>query len=281
MHVARNFSISIFALTLMLVSSAQAQQAAQKPLPDIHQLMKEVHEHQKKLDKVRESYTYTSSQITEDIDSKGHVTKTETREVEIFFVNGHEIFRRVKKDGKPLTDSEQQKETERVTKVVEKAQKPETEKQEEQQITVSHILELMNVRNPRREIYRGRPTIVFDFVGRKDAKTHGMVEDASKKVQGTMWVDEADREVAHMDVSFTDNFHVAGGMVANIEKGSNIHFDQAPVNGEIWFPTGTEGTIGMRLFLVKGIRQHITERNYGFQRYHAVAEQGKEASVVV
>jgi hypothetical protein len=70
-------------------------------------------------------------------------------------------------------------------------------------------------------------------------------------------------------------------MVANIEKGSNIHFDQAPVNGEIWFPTGTEGTIGMRLFLVKGIRQHITERNYGFQRYHAVAEQGKEASVVV
>jgi len=29
---------------------------------------------------------------------------------------------------------------------------------------------------------------------RKDAKTHGLAEDASKKLQGTLWVDEADRQ---------------------------------------------------------------------------------------
>jgi hypothetical protein len=83
-----------------------------------------------------------------------------------------------------------------------------------------------------------------------------------------------------MDVTLNDNFHVAGGLVANIEKGSSIHFDQAPVNGEIWFPTGGESNLAVRLFLVKGIRQHETIRNYGFQRYHAVAEQGKEGTVV-
>lgn len=282
MYVPRIVLIATFALPLMLLSLAKAQQAAQKPLPDIHQLMKEVQENQKKLEKVRENYTYTSSQITEDIDTKGHVTKTEAREVDIFFVNGHEIFRRVKKDGKPLEGSELEKETERVTKAVEKAQQPQTEKkQEEDRVTLSHILELMDVRNARRELYRGRPTIIFDFVGRKDAKTHGLVEDAFKKLQGTIWVDEADREVAHLDVTFNDNFHVAGGLVANLEKGSNIHFDQAPVNGEIWFPTGGESTLAVRLFLVKGIRQHETIRNYGFQRYHAVAEQGKDASVTV
>jgi SepF-like predicted cell division protein (DUF552 family) len=277
----RFFPLAVLLFSPLSILPASAQQAAAKPLPDIHQLMKEVHEHQKQLDKVRENYTYTSFQTTEDIDAKNRVTKTETREVEIFFVNGHELFRRVKKDGKPLDESGQQKETERVTKAVEKAQKPETEKkQEEQEITVSHILELMDVRNPRRELYRGRPTIVFDFVGRKDAKTHGIAEDASKKIQGTMWVDEADREMAHMDVTLNDNFHVAGGLVANIEKGSSIHFDQAPVNGEIWFPTGGESNLAVRLFLVKGIRQHETIRNYGFQRYHAVAEQGKEGTVV-
>ena len=67
------------------------------------------------------------------------------------------------------------------------------------------------MRNPRRETFRGRPTIVFDFQGRKDAKTHGIAEDASKKLQGTLWIDEADKEVAHMEVRFDDNFHVAGG----------------------------------------------------------------------
>jgi hypothetical protein len=284
MHAPRIFPIALFTMTSMLASSAQTQQAPAKPLPDVHELMKEVDQHQKQLDKVRENYTFISSQTTEDIDAKGHVTKTEMREVEIFFVNGHEIGRLVKKDGKPLDENEQKKESERVTKAVEKAQQPEKEKEKEKEekneITLRDVLDVMEVRNPRRELYRGRPTIVFDFVGRKNVKTHGMAEDVSKKLQGTLWVDEADREVAHLDVSFNDNFHVAGGLVANIEKGSNFHFDQAPVNGEIWFPTGGEGTVALRLFLVKGIRQHFVGRYYGFQRFHVVAEQGKEGTVV-
>ena len=57
------------------------------------------------------------------------------------------------------------------------------------------------------------------------------MEDASKKLQGTIWIDEADRQVAHMEVSFNDNFRVAGGIFATIQKGSNFHFDQAPVGG--------------------------------------------------
>jgi hypothetical protein len=281
MHFLRILTLAGLLVSLLPALSSQTQQAANAPLPDIHQLMKEVHEHQKQLDKVREKYTYTLSQTTEDIDAQGHVTKTETREVEIFFVNGHGIGRLVKKDGKPLADEEQKKETERVTKAIEKAQQPETKKEEKNEITLRDVLEVMDVRNPRRELYRGRPSIVFDFVGRKDAKTHGMAEDVSKKLQGTLWVDEADREVAHLDVTFNDNFHVAGGLVANIEKGSNIHFDQAPVNGEIWFPTGGEGTVTMRLFLVKGIRQHFTDRDYDYKRFHVEAEQGKGAKAVV
>jgi hypothetical protein len=258
--------------------AALAQQPA-APLPDIHQLMKEVHEHQKQLDKVRENYTYTSLQTDQEIDSKGQVTKTESKEFEVFFVHSRQIERLVKKDGKPLNEHDQQKETERVTKAVEKAEKPDPEKPNGEQISVSRLLELMDVRNPRRESYRGRPTIVFDFVGRKDAKTHGLAEDASKKLQGTMWVDEADRTVAHLDVSFNDNFHVAGGIVANIEKGSNLHFDQAPVNGEIWLPTGGEGTLAVRLLLVKGLRTHSTERDYDYKRFRVDAQPSKDAKV--
>ena len=136
------------------------------------------------------------------------------------------------------------------------------------------------MRNPRRESFRGRPTIIFDFVGRKDAKTHGLAEDASKKLQGTLWVDEADRQVAHMEVSFDDNFRIAGGLVANIQKGSNFRFDQAQVNGELWLPTGGDGTVQMRLLLVKGIRKHFSERDYDFKRFHVEAQQGKDAKAV-
>jgi hypothetical protein len=281
MDALRILPLAALLLALLAAQPAQAQQAASPPLPDVRQLMREVHEHQMQLDKVRENYTFTSLQTTQDIDSGGQVKKTETVEYEEFFVNGHQIARQVKKDGKPLTDEEQRKETGRVTKEVEKAEKtPPDQPLEGQGITLSHILEVMDVRNERRESYRGRATIVFDFVGRKDAKTHGMAEDASKKLQGTVWIDEADRVVAHLDVSFNDNFHVAGGLVANVEKGSNLHFDQAPVNGEIWFPTGGEATWAVRFFLVKGLRQHGIERDYDFKRFHVETEQGKDTRVV-
>src|ERR1700679_2911121 len=138
------------------------------PLPDAQQLMREVANHQKQLDKVRESYTYTSLQTTQDLDASGKVTKTESTENEDFFVNSHVIERVVKKNGQPLSENEEKKETERVTKLVEKAQKtPQDQALEGQTVSVSHMLEIMDVSAPRREMYRGRPAIVFDFVGRK------------------------------------------------------------------------------------------------------------------
>jgi len=281
MPALRIFRPAGFVLLLLPATLAQAQQTPAPPLPDIRELMREVQEHQKQLEKVRENYTYSSMQTVQDIDANGQVKKTETEEGEDFFVNGHVIERTVKKNGQPLNDHDRQKETERVTKLVEKAEKtPPDQPLEGQTISVSRVLEIMDVRNPRRETYRGRSTILFDFVGRKDAKTHGLAEDASKKLEGTVWIDEADRQISHLEVSFNDNFHVAGGLVASVQKGSNFHFDQAPVNGEVWLPTGGEGTLQARVLLVKNYRQHFTERDYDYKRFRVETEQAKDAKVV-
>jgi len=271
-------------IPLLGTPPAQAQQPANPPspsLPEIHQLMHEVQDHQKQLDKVRENYTYTSLQTTQDLDSNGQVKKTEVTENEDFFVNSHVIERMVKKDGKPLDSHDEQKESERITKLVEKAGKtPPGQPIDGPSISISRVLEIMDVRSPRRETFRGRPTIVFDFIGRKDVKTHGLAEDASKKLQGTLWVDEADREVAHMEVSFDDTFKVAGGLFATIQKGSSFRFDQEPVNGELWLPTGAEASVQARLLLVKSIRQHFIELDYDFKRFHVDAQQGKDVMAV-
>jgi hypothetical protein len=255
--------------------------AAEAPLPDIRELMREVEAHQKQLETVRENYTYNAVQTVQDIDSGGQVKKTESEEYDDFFVNGHLIERAVKKDGQPLSGHDEEKETDRVTKLVEKAQKtPPDQPLEGQTISVGRLLEIMDVRNPRRADYRGRPTIVFDFVGRKDAKTHGVVEDASKKLEGTVWIDEADRQVAHLEVSFDDNFRIVGGLFASVEKGSSFRFDQAPVENGLWLPAGGEANMQARVLLVKNLRQHITERDYGFKQFHVETQQSKETTAV-
>ena len=269
---------TFLSLTLLV---AAVQQPAQAPLPDIRQLMREVQEHQKQLDQIRENYTYTSYQVVQDIDGNGQVKKTEASEYEDFFVNGHVIERKVKANDKPLNDHDQQKETERVTRLVEKAEKtPRGQSLEGPSISISRVLEIMDVSNERRELYRNDPTIVFDFVGRKDAKTHGLAEDASKKLRGTLWIDEADRQVAHLEVSFDDNFRMVGGILATVQKGSSFRFDQAKVNGEIWLPTGAEGTVQARLLLLKSLRQHFRERDYDYQRFKVeTQQQPKDAKI--
>lgn len=271
----RSFGCMMSLASLVLWAGiAKAETPANAPIPDVRRLVHEAEEHQKQLEKVRENYTYSSVQVVEDIDAKGKVQKSESVESDHFFVNGHMIGRTVKKNGQPLNLHDEQKETARVAKLVEKAQKLSPDQPlEGQNITISRILEIMDVGAPRRQMFRGRPTIVFDFVGRKDAKTHGLAEKASKKLKGTIWIDEADRQVAHLEVTFDDNFHVAGGLLANVQKGSNFRFDQSPVDDGLWLPTGGEGTLQARVLLMHNLRQHFTERDYGYKRFKVETEQ--------
>ena len=242
--------------------------------------MGEVQEHQKHLDQIRENYTFTSYQVVQDIQADGQVKKTESSEYNDFFVNGHLIERKVKENDKPLNAHDDQKETERVSKLVQKAEKTPRDKPiEGPTVSVTRLLEIMDVRNERRELYRGDPTIVFDFVGRKDVKTHGLAEDASKKLEGTIWINESDRQVAHLEVRFNDNFRLIGGLVATVQKGSNFRFDQSKVNGEIWLPTAAEGTMQARVLLLKNLRQRFRERDYDYQRFKVETQQQKGAKI--
>ncbi len=279
----RPFMLSLILAVSVPALSAQSDAkppAASAPIPDIPTLMLEVQAHQRQLDKIRENYTYRESIQTEDLDSDGRVKKTETEENEVFFVNSHHIRRLVRKNGKDLTADEQKKEQERVAKEVDKASKLEPGKSMEAgEISISRILAIMKVSNPRRVSLNGRDTIAFDFVGDPHAETHGMAEDASKKLAGTIWVDEKDREVARLTVHFDDNFHVGGGLVATVQKGSSFEFEQALVNHELWLPTGGEAQLTARVLLVKGYRQRVRFTDSNFQRFHADASQQGEATL--
>lgn len=266
-----------------VATAGAADNTVQAPIPDLRTLMQQVVAHQKELDKIRENYTYRSLTVNQYLDGHGKVTKTESEEDEVFFVRGHQIDRVVAKNGKPLSGHDADKEQERVTKAVEKAQQtPEGQPVNNggQTISVSNMLSVMDVSHPRRVLYNGRSTLEFDVTGRRDAKAHGLAEGAMKRVAGSIWIDEKDRQVAHLEIRFIDNFRVGGGLLANIEKGSEFHFDQALVNNEIWLPTGAEGTIDARLMLFKGLRQHFTEQDSRYQRFHVETKEGKSEATL-
>jgi hypothetical protein len=262
----------------LCVTVCEAQQSA--PIPDAATLLQQVADHQRKVDETRENYTYNETVVVRMLDKNGNVKKTESEEDNIFFVNTHEIDRTVKKDGKDLTPEQQKKEEDRVMKEVGKAQKtPPGQSLDKNTVSITRILSMMKVSRPRREIIDGRSAIAFDFVGDPHAKTHGMAENASKKMSGTLWVDEQNREVRRLIARFDDNFHLGFGLFS-VGKGSNFTFNQKLVNNELWLPVDAEGHIVGHAIGLIGYRADVNITDANYQRFHAQAEQMPGAKVV-
>jgi hypothetical protein len=106
-----------------------------------------------------------------------------------------------------------------------------------------------------------------------------MAEDASKKLSGTIWVDESDRQVRRMIARFDDNFHLGFGLFS-VGKGSTFTFDQKLVNNELWLPTSAQAHVIAHAIGIIGWRGDIAVTDNDYQKFHADAQQVPGATVV-
>jgi hypothetical protein len=265
-----------FFITLLLPGiflAAGSAQTDNAPIPDVPTLLHQVLDHQRQLDATRENYTYREVQITQELNKDGSTKKTENEEYDVFFVNTHQVERLVRKNGKDLSAEEQNKEQERVMKAIDKAQKtPPGQAADGDTISVSRLLQIMKVSNPHRILLDGRSTITFDFTGDPHAKTHGRMENLSKKLSGTLWIDENDRQVRRMTARIDDNFRIGFGLMS-VEKGSNFTFDQTLVKNELWLPTGADIHLVAHALGLIGYRANIHVTDSDYEKFHATAHQ--------
>lgn len=267
---------SALALAVALIcggASAQTTSSSGAPIPDAATLIHQVRDHQQKMDALLEKYTYHEVEATQELDKNGQVKKTETNEYDVFFVNSHEIQRLVRKDGKDLSPDEQDKEQKRVVKEIDKAEKtPPGQAPDHDTVSVARLLAIMKLSAPRRVELDGRGTLVFGFVGDPHAQTHGLAENASKKIAGTLWVDEQDREVRRLNAHFDDNFRMGWGL-ASVSKGSTFDFDQEPVGGTLWLPSSAAIHLVAHAvgFLSYRAEIHVTDTDY--KVFHVSSQQ--------
>lgn len=243
---------------------------AQAPMPEPGTLAKEIEVHQRKLDELRENYTFHEIVITDDLDPKGAVKSTDTEESDVFYVNGYRVSRLLKKNGKELNEKEAKSEQSRINKLVEedmKAPPGHAYNRRGENTGVSEILPLVKISNPRRLSLNGRSTLTYDFIGDPRAKAHGMAENAARKITGTVWIDEADRQVARLVAQFDDTFRIGGGFLASIQRGTSLVFEQSRLSQELWMPTVSEIHLAARELLVRGVRQNIHIKDSDFHRF--------------
>lgn len=289
-----------WALLVLVTSTASVAQAtgvnqeAEKPLPPLRDLLLDLDRNEKLVEARALDYTYHVHIEEQDFDSKGNVKKTGSTDAESLTINGVRVNRLVARNGKPLTDDEARKESERIDKEVAKAKErreknrsrgEDTNSRGDVLIPVSRILELGAFTNPRRELLMGRPAIVLDYAGDPAAKTHGPAEGIIRDLVGTVWVDEADRVLVRGEGRFLNDFRIGGGLLINIHKGFSFDFQASKVNGEAWLPASFSGRGSARVLLFKGVNGSLRATMSDYRKFrtgvtvqpasHVLGEDGR------
>jgi hypothetical protein len=251
-------------------------------LPDLKKLFAEIDENQKATDKIKENYTGRRATEETEFDGTGKVTKVEREEYAFFYLNGEEISTLVGRNGKPLSEAEQAKHNEQTKKRIEEIQKKQTKKDEKEEKAreegkqekdddepgIEIFLRACQFVNPRHERFRGQDVLVFDFEGNPEYKPKKIAERIAQRLAGVIWIDEKQHQVARLEAYFVKDFRFAGGLLANLQKGTSFIFEQAFVNNEVWLPTYEEAHVGVRVLLVKGIKVNEVTRYTGYQKFN-------------
>ncbi|HEY4010941.1 MAG TPA: hypothetical protein VGM11_12375 [Acidobacteriaceae bacterium] len=229
------------------------------PLPDIQTLLAHVRARYDALESLRKNYICTMTQVADEFSSDGS-KKTHTDQYQAFYVGNTEVLQHIARDGKPLSVDDARKEQERVDKEVAKLKEHATRAQrDEVRLSASGLLKVATFSNPRRETLSGRPTLIFDYKGDPNASAKDLSEQIMRQLAGTIWIDERDEAIVRLTGALQQNFHVGGGLLVNIRKGSWFNFVQAPVNGEIWFPAEFTAHVDGRFLLLKGFNGNVRD----------------------
>ncbi len=249
--------------------------AGAQALPSIPALLADVQANQRALDQTRELYTFREIQVLHELDKHGAVRKEEKREYNVFFVNGHPIQRLVRKDGAALSAAEEKKEAEHIANKVQSAEStpPGDLLNNRHQVSISRLLTIEHLSGERRVTVDNRPMIALDFAGDTKAQTHGIAEDASKHLAGTLWIDEHDHQVRRVEARLDSPFRLELGLIS-LSQGSNFTFDQKIINNEVWLPTGATVHIEARAAIFLGYHIQVVITDDQYRKFQASAEPG-------
>jgi hypothetical protein len=257
---------------------------SQVQLPDLKSLFEEIDDNQKAIDKIKENYAGTRVEEQTEFENDGRIKKHEVKEYTFFYLDGDEVSTLVKKEGQPLSEDEQRKENESTQREIENIQKRQAKKDAKEAKDkeagkkdkdddssdpgIEIFLRVSQFVNPRRERFRGQDVLVFDFEPNPEFQAHKLVEKVVQKLAGVVWIDEKAHDVARLEAYFVGDMKFAGGLLANLQKGTSFVMEQEFINNEVWLPTYEEAHVGVRVLLLKGFKVNALTRYSDYKKFN-------------
>lgn len=265
---------------------------------DIPALLRDLSKNQEEDDKRINDYTFTQKVTEREVDDKGRVKKEKVNVYEVYPMADYGwVQKLVVENGAPLSPERMAKEEKRVAEELEKAEReaPKLKQKREQKradrrakrraksgdksksnnsdeeddddVEISTFLRACEFFSPRRERFRERDVIVFDFRPRAGFKPSNTGETIVSKLSGVIWIDPAERHVMRLEARLVDSFKMGGGLVASIKPGSAFIFEQTRLPEGVWLPRFSQVNASARVFLFAGMSINETREFGDFKRF--------------
>lgn len=247
------------------------------PLPEIPKLLEEIRANADKIEGILDNYSYTETRIDREPSSTGQLIEKSSEKRLLTFYKGYRINRLVEKNGKPLSASDQTKEDKDVEKQVAEIEKKIAEKEaaqiksgavgqpkgEGRAFGIGEALKGSLLLNPRRERYKNRDVIVFDYEPNPAFKPQTRNEKLFSLCSGAVWVDAEKKQVVRLDAQLTKS---AGNFLAKAKRGASFSLENELVNNEIWLPARADVDLSIKI-LFAGININVLILSNDYRRF--------------
>ena len=260
---------------------------------DVLALIREVGRNQQELDQRVSEYTFTRRQVEREINDRGEVKKEKTIVHEVYPVaGGGRVLKLISEDNVALSAEKAAREEKRV---VEELAKTERENEKRQQkrarekeerakkkgsetgvgengdddVGIAAFLRASEFVSPRRERFRDRDAVVFDFRARPGFRPTNRDETLIAKLAGVVWIDPVDRQVMRLEARLAEGFKIGGGLLASVRPGSNFAFEQTRLADGVWLPRFSQISASAKVFLLAGFKLDATREYSDYKRFSA------------
>lgn len=289
-------SAIVLAAAVVLASpTTAAHAAADDPLPDMATLAREVRARLQPDSALLRQYTYRETRRDVKVSKLGKLHLGPWREFEVYpsTVPGETYKRLVAVDGQPLpADELEQRDAAHRRNVLARHAQIEAEtpaqrqkrlskldkERREEQAAIDDGFRVYQFHGLRRQQLDGRRTLVLDFHPRAGVKPQTAAGKYMTRMKGTVWINEADRQVVRMELEVVRDITIGFGLLGRMHTGSELMFRRTLVNGEIWLPAEATFRAAGRSLLVRKFDLETTTRFSDYRKFNVSTSEEVAAS---
>ena len=241
---------------------------------DVAALLREVSQNQDQLEQRFTEYSFIQKETAREISGKGEIKKETVKVFEVFPIPHREpVMKLLSEDGVPLSGERAAKEQKRVEEEFAKAERDKDKNEQKAQalraerkrkraanakqgddddVDVSGFLRVCEFVSPRRERFRDRDAVVFDFRPRPGFKSSNRQEDLISKLVGVVWIDPADKQVMRLEARLAEGFKMGGGLLVNLRPGAAFIMEQTRMAEGVWLRRMLQFNLSVKVLLFGG-----------------------------